>query len=139
MVLCVEVDRIGDAGRVVRLALLFFVLRRFLGGGFREGIARCFAFFEDGVDCLSSSFEKAGVCCVVAGGGVEGSAVRFGVGGVLWARICGAGAVLLGEFGGFVEEIACGGEGLGVELVVDGFASRVVDGGGVCAGLLELV
>ena len=65
--------------------------------------------------------------------------MRFGVGGGLWAWVGGAGAVLLVELCGFVDEIARRGEGLGVELIADGLPARFVDCGVVLEGLLELV
>lgn len=109
----------------------------FDGLGRRRG--GCFAFFEDGVDCFSSGFEEAGVGGVESGCRVEGSAVCVGVGAWLGAWVGGACAVAFCQFGGLCDEVARGGERLGVELIADGFPASFVDGGGVREGLLELV
>ncbi len=75
---------------------------------------------------------------MVAGGGVEGAAVCVRVCGCLRAWVGGAGAVEFGDLRGIADELAGGGEGLGVKLISDGFAAGGVDGRVVGDGLLEL-
>lgn len=74
----------------------------------------------------------------MAGGGADGSALGVADGVGTRAGVGGDGSVFLGDAGGLVDEVAGGGEGLGVELITEGIAACGVDGCVVGEGLLEL-
>lgn len=77
--------------------------------------------FENGVDCFAARLDEGRVCCVDAcGSGMETPSAPAGH----LPRRGGGGEV---EIGGVCDEVAEGGEGLGLEFFVDGVAAGGVD------------